>query len=175
MLRVFGYLSAHLLRLVQSIFPHHAFISVANISPANTNHDEECPYPNWYITSWGLISRNGKMLSNLREPSHDVSDDPVYFAPTFQEVIEYLPLCSGFEGVFVRNMGRLYPARDIYYAIDGDRVIYRNRFAAERVWLRQPDKFANILATMSPSTALDHAAICAKNANHIYSDILASS
>ncbi|KAF8190031.1 hypothetical protein K438DRAFT_1763622 [Mycena galopus ATCC 62051] len=100
---------------------------------------------------------------------------PVYFAPTFQEVLEYLPLCSGFDGVFVRKMGQLYAQAPIYYAIDGDRVIYSNRFAAESAWLQQQDRCANILATMSPTRALDHAALCAKNTRLLHSDTIASS
>ncbi|KAF8187276.1 hypothetical protein K438DRAFT_1964869 [Mycena galopus ATCC 62051] len=177
MLRVFDLLSAHLRPLLRIIFSHHAILSVRDAAPVemtSTRHNEQ-EYHNWYMTSWGLISRDGKLLSDLREPSHDASDDPVYFAPTFQEVLEYLPLCSGFDDVFVRNMGRLYAQAPIYYAIDGDRVIYSNRFAAESAWLQQQDRFANVLATMSPTRALDHAALCAKNTRFHHSDIIASS
>ncbi|KAF8161972.1 hypothetical protein K438DRAFT_1985492 [Mycena galopus ATCC 62051] len=176
MLRVFDLLSAHLHLLLKILFPHHV-ISVRDAAPVEvtkTRHNKQ-KYHNWYITSWGLISRDGKLLSDLREPSHDASDDPVYFAPTFQEVLEYLPLCSGFDGIFVRKMGRLYAQAPIYYAIDGDRVIYSNRFAAESAWLQQQDCFANVLATMSPTRALDHAALCAKNTRLVDSDIIASS
>ncbi|KAF8198667.1 hypothetical protein K438DRAFT_1759327 [Mycena galopus ATCC 62051] len=160
-------------------FPHHVMVAWPHAAPANANNtepeDEDTINQNWYTSSWGLISRDGKLLSHLREPSHDASDDPVYFAPTFQEVLEYLPLCAGFESVFVRKMGRLYAQRPIYYAIGGDRVIYNNSFAAEHAWLKQPDRFANILATMSPSTALEHAMICAPNATHPHPYIIASS
>ncbi|KAF8214557.1 hypothetical protein K438DRAFT_1749660 [Mycena galopus ATCC 62051] len=177
MLRLLDIFLALLNRLFP-LFPHHAMFPRSHAAPVNTNtehEDEDTTDQNWYITSWGLISRNGELLSHLREPLHDASDDPVYFAPMFQEILDYLPLCSGFEGVFVHDLSRLYPQRPIYFAVDGDHIIYGDRFAAERAWLRQPDKFANVLATLSPSAALDHAAICAQKASHTHPYIIASS
>ncbi|KAF8137747.1 hypothetical protein K438DRAFT_1996775 [Mycena galopus ATCC 62051] len=177
MLRLIDFL-CRCLHLPNILFPRHDILSLPDAAPVNvTNmegHDEQ-DHGNWYITSWGLISRDGKLLAHLREPSHDASDDPVYFAPTFQEVLDYLPLCNGFDGVFVREMGRLYARAPIYYAIDGDRVIYSNRFTAESAWLRRRDRFANVLATISPARALDHAALCAENTRLLHSDIIASS
>ncbi|KAF8178796.1 hypothetical protein K438DRAFT_1938601 [Mycena galopus ATCC 62051] len=78
MLRLLDIFLALLNRLFP-IFPHHAMFPRSHAAPvnANTEHeDEDTTDQNWYITSWGLISRNGKLLSHLREPSHDTSDDP---------------------------------------------------------------------------------------------------
>ncbi|KAF8209734.1 hypothetical protein K438DRAFT_1959968 [Mycena galopus ATCC 62051] len=142
----------------------------------DANHEnEECEFYDWYITSWGLISHDGKLLSHLREPSHDPSDDPVYYAHSFQEAIDYLPLCRGFEGGFMRNNGRLYPNTPIYYAVDGDNVIYNNRFAAERAWMKQQNLMASVFATVSPLTALDRATLCANKSSITKSCIIASS
>ncbi|KAF8137741.1 hypothetical protein K438DRAFT_1786388 [Mycena galopus ATCC 62051] len=174
MLRVLESLADLLLQFFNITFPHHTLPLAPRTDNAN-HENEECEWYDWYITSWGLISRNGKLLSHLREPSHNPSDDPVYYAHNFQEAIDYLPLCRGFEQGFTRNNGRLYPNTPIYYAVDGDSVIYNNRFAAERAWMKQGNSLANVFATMSPFTALDRAALCANKTSITESCIIVSS
>ncbi|KAF8144519.1 hypothetical protein K438DRAFT_1992770 [Mycena galopus ATCC 62051] len=175
MLRVLESLAALIVQLCDLAFPHYT-LPFGRRDLANAYHENtECELYHWYISSWGLISRDGKLLSHLREPSHDPSDDPVYYAHSFQEAIDYLPLCRGFEGAFARNNGCLYPNTPVYYAIDGDSVIYSNRFSAEHAWIKQQDLLANVLATLSPFTALDRAALCVKKFSITKSCIIASS
>ncbi|KAF8169558.1 hypothetical protein K438DRAFT_1983163 [Mycena galopus ATCC 62051] len=113
--------------------PSNAPASIVFI-PAATNLEElNEPCSSWYISSWGLISPDGciaysplisrhnelcsESLFNLREPDTKVSDEPVYYAPTFQEAVAYLPLSTGFESVFSQN-------KHIYYVVDRDPKIY---------------------------------------------------
>ncbi|KAJ6459910.1 hypothetical protein C8R45DRAFT_1109286 [Mycena sanguinolenta] len=76
----------------------------------------------WYVSSSGLLTRDPLWLW---DPAHDHPEnewdiDPVYFGPTFEHAIKYLPLCKGFETAFERDKdGHFKQARGIYYVVDG--------------------------------------------------------
>ncbi|KAF8128075.1 hypothetical protein K438DRAFT_1789652 [Mycena galopus ATCC 62051] len=46
-------------------------------------------------------SKGCAYLQDLRDANMDPSEEPIYFASSFGAVVKYLPLCCGFEGVFV--------------------------------------------------------------------------
>jgi hypothetical protein len=40
---------------------------------------------------------------------------PIYYAKTFEKVVEYIPLCHGFENVYIRSGPKHHPTESTYF------------------------------------------------------------
>ncbi|KAF8164507.1 hypothetical protein K438DRAFT_2067201 [Mycena galopus ATCC 62051] len=110
-------------------------------------------------------SKSCAYLEGLRDTDTDPSEEPIFFASTFCDAIKYLPLCSGFEGVFDRLAGgKKIRRKHIFYVVNWDPEIYDTWLltsgsgAAEMAWRRQGNPFRHVYATASLKEARDRAA-----------------
>ncbi|KAJ7823223.1 hypothetical protein B0H14DRAFT_3470202 [Mycena olivaceomarginata] len=143
----------------------NAFTRFWGQAPAIENDDR-----NWYLNSWGLISRDVDRLRIHRdEEAERPWADPIHCAETLAEAFLYLPACTPFKNAFlwrteqkfVRDKIIKYETatriKTIYYVIDGDPDIYTSTGGAELAWRRQGDPWATIYATLSHTDAVERA------------------
>ncbi|KAJ7849712.1 hypothetical protein B0H14DRAFT_3452404 [Mycena olivaceomarginata] len=136
-----------MLRLFNAIFALAARLSRPRLTTPRTplpapGHGDE----SWFVNVCGLISRDSHQLYKLRiSASETPAQHPIYWAPTFDDTVKYLPRCRGFETAF--GFGTEDPA--IYFVVDWDQCIYHDSCAAESAWRRQSLPSNAIFTTLS--------------------------
>ncbi|KAJ7826468.1 hypothetical protein B0H14DRAFT_3467645 [Mycena olivaceomarginata] len=70
---------------------------------------------------------------------------PIYWAPTFDDAVQYLPRCRGFETAF--GFGSEDP--ELFFVVDWDPHVYYDSYAAENAWQHQGEKRSAVFVTMS--------------------------
>ncbi|KAJ7788945.1 hypothetical protein B0H14DRAFT_3503572 [Mycena olivaceomarginata] len=116
-----------MLRLLDSLFPILSRLSsllfprglVPVSVPVLPNQDES-----WYVNVWGVISRDRRQLykdcvSACETPAQHL----IYWAPTFEDAIQYLPRCRGFETAF----GFGTEDTELFFIVDWDPQVYYDR------------------------------------------------
>ncbi|KAF8217392.1 hypothetical protein K438DRAFT_1746710 [Mycena galopus ATCC 62051] len=99
-------------------------------SPIRIPDAEDGSHHDWYLTSWGLMSRNKEHLEDIRsdratQEGVGITHDPIYYAQTFFGAAEFLPLCPGFKNAFsVQPNGRYVPNVPIYWVVDSDPILH---------------------------------------------------
>ncbi|KAF7367670.1 hypothetical protein MSAN_00830700 [Mycena sanguinolenta] len=83
----------------------------------------------WYVSSSGLLTRDPIWLWDPNRPEDGWDIDPIYFAPTFEHAVKYLPLCKGFEAAFERDeYGHFRQVRSLYFVVDGIPKIFMHEY-----------------------------------------------
>ncbi|KAJ7832530.1 hypothetical protein B0H14DRAFT_3463316 [Mycena olivaceomarginata] len=94
----------------------------------------------WFVNVRGLISRDSHQLYELRvSASETPAQHPIYWAPTFDDAVKYLPRCRGFETAF--GFGTEDPK--IFFVVDWDHC------AAESAWRQQGLSTNAVFTTLS--------------------------
>ncbi|KAJ7847586.1 hypothetical protein B0H14DRAFT_3675411 [Mycena olivaceomarginata] len=138
-----------MLRLLDSLFPVfsrlNSLLSPRGIvpvpAPVLPNQDES-----WYVNVWGVISHDRRQLYKDRVSTCETSaQHPIYWAPTFEDAVQYLPCCRGFETAF--GFGTEDP--ELFFVIDWDPHVYYDSYAAENAWRRQGVQTNAMFVTLS--------------------------
>ncbi|KAJ7745406.1 hypothetical protein B0H14DRAFT_2637163 [Mycena olivaceomarginata] len=121
----------------------------------------------WYLNSWGLITRDVDPLCIHRDKTNCPWADPIYSAEVLGEAFLHLPACTPFKKVFfwrteqrfindtITKYETVMRIKTIYYVIDGDPDIYTSTSGAELTWRCQGDPWATLYATLSHTDAVE--------------------
>ncbi|KAF8173323.1 hypothetical protein K438DRAFT_1768580 [Mycena galopus ATCC 62051] len=113
----------------------------------------------WTLLWTGRMSKDfGGQWDDVESAIARTSDPTaitMYYAPTFRDIIVYLPLCRSVAST--RFQGARVPRGVVYYIIDGDPHYYYTVDDVERAWLATNDPWAGIFATTDPHDAADRA------------------
>ncbi|KAF7358608.1 hypothetical protein MSAN_01199500 [Mycena sanguinolenta] len=160
---MFSSLRNYLLVILQQ-FLWYLHATLPTPLPATTVQENEITEvwddKDWYVSSSGLLTRDPTTRSVwLWDPVCDQSEnewdvDPIYFAPTFEYAIKYLPLCKGFETAFERDeMGQFKQVRSLYYVVDGISKVFIHDQLAREAWHEYGDPYGRIRATTNRDDA----------------------
>ncbi|KAJ7830493.1 hypothetical protein B0H14DRAFT_3464739 [Mycena olivaceomarginata] len=147
-----------MLRLLDSILAHlPRLFSTTPSVPAPLPAPED---QSWYVNVWGIISRDRTQLFKDRvckvrgalttgktsvSACETPAQHPIYWAPTFDDAVQYLPRCRGFETAF--GFGSEDP--ELFFVVDWDPHVYYDSYAAENAWQHQGEKRSAVFVTMS--------------------------
>ncbi|KAF8189200.1 hypothetical protein K438DRAFT_1763943 [Mycena galopus ATCC 62051] len=113
----------------------------------------------WTLLWTGRMSKDFGGQWDEVESAIARSSDPtaavMYYAPTFRDVIVYLPLCRSVNST--RLHGARVPSGVVYYIVDGDPHSYYTVDDVERAWLAASDPWAGIFATTDTDDAAQRA------------------
>ncbi|KAJ7222733.1 hypothetical protein B0H12DRAFT_1078235 [Mycena haematopus] len=110
----------------------------------------------WFLTAWGLFTRDFDCALDYHDESGVTVDDPIY-ARTFRDALVFLPRCDWFLDAFRRipgNKSGFEATRRIYWVTDGQSEIFDTSAQAEDAWIAQGDPWASIFATLYFEEAL---------------------
>ncbi|KAJ7821817.1 hypothetical protein B0H14DRAFT_3471244 [Mycena olivaceomarginata] len=109
----------------------------------------------WTLLWTGRMSKDYGAQWDEVESAMGRTSDPttitMYYAPTFRDIIVYLPLCHSVDSI--RFNGRRIASSVVYYIVDGDPHFYYTAADVERAWLAVNDPWAGIFATTDTEDA----------------------
>ncbi|KAJ7798450.1 hypothetical protein B0H14DRAFT_2617875 [Mycena olivaceomarginata] len=135
-----------MLHLLDSILAHlpRLFSTTSSVSvplPAPAPEDQS-----WYVNVWGVISRDrAQVYKDCVSACETPAQHPIYWVPTFDNVVQYLPRCRGFETAF--GFGSEDP--ELFFVVDWDPHVYYDSYAAENAWTHQGERKSAVLVTLS--------------------------
>ncbi|KAJ7219721.1 hypothetical protein B0H12DRAFT_1078577 [Mycena haematopus] len=128
------------------IYPTPAASAPASASvPASPTDVDDGTTWFWYLSAWGLFTRDRDRVLDHRDDSGVDVDDPIFFARTFAEALVYLPRCDWFETAFrplPDDKPGYEPTKHLFWVTDGQPEIFETGEEAERAWIAQGDPWA---------------------------------
>ncbi|KAJ7022492.1 hypothetical protein C8F04DRAFT_1194487 [Mycena alexandri] len=107
-------------------------------------------YRDWYLNSWGVISRDNEFLwEYVEEGPIWATKNRIEWAPTFDDICRFLPLCENLADAFKVQDHVDVQVAPVYYIVDGSDRVTANVDEAIATWLAVDHKWGAIMTTAS--------------------------
>ncbi|KAJ7017667.1 hypothetical protein C8F04DRAFT_1278995 [Mycena alexandri] len=105
-------------------------------------------YHDWFVNSWGVMSRDKDFLWEYVEPGPIWAvKNRIEWAPTFRDICRFLPLCNNLADAFEVEDDVDVQVAPIYYVVDGSDRVTANVDEAIATWLAVDHEWGAIMAT----------------------------
>ncbi|KAJ7036391.1 hypothetical protein C8F04DRAFT_1257955 [Mycena alexandri] len=114
-------------------------------------------YRDWFVNSWGVISRDNEFLWEYVEPGPIWAvKNRIEWAPTFRDICRFLPLCNNLTDGFEVQDDVDVQVAPIYYVVDGSDRVTANVDEAIATWLAVDHEWGAIITTLDLKEACCH-------------------